>query len=109
MNLNLKTPKHEEKLKNKTDETKLSIEKLNEKIKMELKIKYDEKKEQEKLKKEKEEEEERNKLIAKLVKQQSAYLIISCPCGNQFQKREQKRHETSKHHTNFLKTQNKTQ
>ena len=102
--------KHEETLKKQTIEMKLSIEKLNETLKKELKIKYDEKKDQEKLKKEKEkkEDEERlNKIRAKVAQRESRYMIISCPCGSQFQKREQNRHEKCKQHIDFLQTQNK--
>ena len=54
MKLHINTTKHEETLKKQTDEMKLNIEKLNENLKKEIKIKYDEKKDQEKLKKEKE-------------------------------------------------------
>ncbi len=52
MKLHINTTKHEETLKKQTNESKLNIEKLNEKLELELKTKYDEKKNQEKLKKE---------------------------------------------------------
>ncbi len=51
MKLHINTTKHEETLKKQTNESKLNIEKLNEKIKKEINEKYDEKKNQEKLKK----------------------------------------------------------
>ncbi len=57
----------------------------------------------------KEEKERRYKIIAELVQQQRQYMIISCPCGIQFQKREQKRHERCKQHDDFLQIQNKSQ
>ena len=110
MKLHINTTKHEETLKKQTHEIKLNIEKLNENLKKEIKIKYDEKKDQEKLKKEKEkkEDEERlNKIRAKVAQRESRYMIISCPCGSQFQKREQNRHEKCKQHIDFLQTQNK--
>ncbi len=36
----------------------------------------------------KEEEEKLKQIKAKIVKQQSKYLLISCPCGSEFQKTE---------------------
>ena len=112
MRLHINTSKHEETLKKQTNEIKLNIEMLNEKIKTEINEKYDEKKKQEKLKKDKEkkdEEERINKIRAKRAQQESRYMIISCPCGSQFQKREQNRHEKCKQHIDFLQTQNKQQ
>ena len=103
MRLHIKTTKHEETLKKQTDESKLNIKLLNEKIEKEIKEKYDEKKNQEK----KKEEERMKKIKEKIAKQQSRYLRISCPCGSEFQKREQNRHEKCKQHIEYLQTQNK--
>ena len=97
MNPHLKTKKHEETLKKQTDESKLKIKQLNENIKKEIKEKYDEKKNQEK----KKEEERLKQIKEKIAKQQSQYLRISCPCGGEFQKREQNRHEKSKQHIEY--------
>ena len=105
MNPHLKTKKHEETLKKQTDESKLKIKQLNENIKKEIKEKYDEKKNQEK----KKEEERLKQIKEKIAKQQSRYLRISCPCGSEFQKREQNRHEKCKQHIEYLQTQNKSQ
>ena len=110
MKAHIKTSKHEETLKNQTDENKLNIKQLNEKLEKEIKEKYDEKKNQEKLKKEQEKKEQDEKLKqirAKREQQQSRYLLISCPCGSEFQKREQNRHEKCKQHIEYLQTQNK--
>ncbi len=112
MSLHIKTPKHEKMLKHQTPELKLNIDKLNEKIEKDYKEKYDEKKNQEKIKKEQEkiEHEEKLKQIkAKREQQQSKYLRISCPCGSEFQKKEQNRHEKCKQHIDFIQTQNKSQ
>ena len=112
MSPHLKTKKHEETLKKQTDESKLNIKQLNEKLEKEIKEKYDEKKNQEKLKKEQEKKEQDEKLKqirAKREQQQSRYLLISCPCGSEFQKREQNRHEKCKQHIEYLQTQNKSQ
>ena len=110
MRLHVKTTKHEETLKKQTDDSKLNIKKLNEKLEKEIKEKYDEKKNQEKLKKEQEKKEQEEKLKqikAKREQQQSKYLRISCPCGSEFQKKEQNRHEKCKQHIDFIQTQNK--
>ena len=110
MKAHIKTSKHEETLKNQTDENKLNIKQLNEKLEKEIKEKYDEKKNQEKLKKEQEKKEQDEKLKqirAKREQQQSKYLRISCPCGSEFQKKEQNRHEKCKQHIEYLQTQNK--
>ena len=112
MRLHINTTKHEETLKKQTDENKLNIKTLNEKIEKEFKIKYDEKKNQEKIKKEqqqKEREEIRKQIIAKREKQQSKYLLMSCPCGSEFQRREKKRHETCQRHIQYLQDLNKEQ
>ena len=111
MKLHLNSIKHEETLKKQTIEMKLSIEKLNETLKKELKIKYDEKKDQEKLKKEKEkkeDEEKLNKIRAKIAQRESRYMIISCPCGSQFQKREQNRHKKCKPHIEYVQIKKQT-
>ena len=110
MRLHLNTTKHEETLKKQSNESILNIEKLNEKLKNEIKEKYDEKKEQEKIKKEKakkEIEERLQKEKDKIAKRESAYMTVTCACGCQFQKRETKRHEKSIHHIEFLMTQTK--
>jgi hypothetical protein len=52
MKRHINTTKHEETLKK--NESELNIEKLNEKLELELKTIYDEKKNKEKIKKEKE-------------------------------------------------------
>ena len=107
-----KNKKARRDIKKQTDESKLNIKQLNEKLEKEIKEKYDEKKNQEKLKKEqekKEREENLKKIRAKREQQQSRYLLISCPCGSEFQKREQNRHEKCKQHIEYLQTQNKSQ
>ena len=104
--LHTKTSKHEEILKHQTPEIKLNLEKLNEKLDSDFKLKYEQKKIEEENKKEnqKEDHEERKtKLLAKLeIKQQ---IIIDCPCGSQFQKREQKRHEKCQQHIVYMQSQ----
>ena len=112
MKAHIKTSKHEETLKKQTDENKLNIKQLNEIKTKEIKEKYDEKKNLERIKKEQEKKEEEEKLKqirAKREQRQSRYLLISCPCGSEFQKREQNRHERSKQHIEYLQTQNKSQ
>jgi hypothetical protein len=104
--LHTKTSKHVEVLKHQTPEIKLNIEKLNEKLDSDFKVKYEQKKIEEEIKKEKERkehEERKAKIRAKIeVKQQP---IIECPCGSQFQKREQKRHDKCQQHVEYIKSQ----
>ncbi len=67
-------------------------------------------KNQEKLKREqekKEEEENLKQMRAKREQQKSRYLLIFRPCGSEFQKRRQNRHEMFKKHLEYLQTQNK--
>ena len=111
MFLHTETPKHERMLKHQTPEMILNIEKMNGKIDKEYKEKYDEKKYQEKLKKEQEKKEDDEKLKQIRVKreqQQSRYLRISCPCGGEFQKREQNRHEKCKQHIEYVQIKKQT-
>ncbi len=101
-----KTSKHEEILKHQTPEMKLNIEKLNEKLDSDFELKYEQKKVEEENKKEKQKkdhEERKLKIMAKMeIKQQ---IIIDCPCGSQFQKREQKRHVKCQQHIVYMQSQ----
>ena len=104
--LHTKTSKHAEVLKHQTPEIKLNIEKLNETLDSDFKLKYEQKRIEEEIRKEKERkdhEDRKAKLRAKMeIKQRP---IIDCPCGSQFQKRQQKRHDKCQQHVEYIKSQ----
>ncbi len=104
--LHTRTSKHEEILKHQTPEIILNIEKLNEKLDSDFEIKYEQKKIEEDTKKEKQKkdhEERKSKLMAKMENKQ--IIIMDCPCGSQFQKRQQKRHELCEQHIKYMQSQ----
>ena len=74
---------------------------------IEYKTKYEEKKKEEQIKKEKEEKEREERLNKIREKMENKRIKITiCPCGGQFQAREQKRHEQCRSHIDFFKNTN---